>query len=137
MTFPFPRSWAFCALALGTTWLVSSAGADHPVSYDINAPFGAALPCDYGGDCGNGVLAGSRCPGWRVAVEGILMRRDQMDAVPLVVDTGSGNTLLFADDLDLGYSEGFRLTGARGRSTSATTLSSSSSTSTNSAPQRP
>ncbi len=42
-----------------------------------------------------------------------MMRRDQMDSVPLVIDQGSGNNLLNADDLSLDYSGGLRLAASR------------------------
>ena len=54
-----------------------------------------------------------RCPGWQFTVDGLALQREHMDAVPLVVDTGTGATLVNADDLSFGYREGLRLAAAR------------------------
>jgi len=52
------------------------------------------------------------CSKWNVAVEGLVMRRDQMDSVPLVIDSANGNVLL-GDDLNMGSQDGFHLSVSR------------------------
>jgi len=52
-------------------------------------------------------------PGWQFAVDALILRREHMDAVPLVVDTGSGATLLDADDIGLSHRGGLRLEASR------------------------
>ncbi len=65
-----------------------------------------------GGCCGSkGGSACCGCSAWHVAIEGLLMRRDQIDSVPLIV--GPAGVLLNSRDLNLDYREGFRLSAAR------------------------
>jgi hypothetical protein len=109
MTCQSVRTWAFCVLALCAASSVNSVEANELVSWDVDSVFGAASSCD----CGSGGSVGCCCSTWRVAVEGLMMRRDQMDSMPLIIDPGSGNTLLNANDLDLDYSGGLRLTASR------------------------
>jgi hypothetical protein len=52
------------------------------------------------------------CPCWRFTFDTLVLRREHMDAVPLVVD-GAGATLLDADDIGLSHRAGVRLSAAR------------------------
>jgi hypothetical protein len=53
------------------------------------------------------------CPCWRFTIDGLVMRREHMDTVPLVVDSATGATLLDADDIGLSHRGGLRLSAAR------------------------
>ena len=114
MTFLTARASAFRTLAFAVICAASTSHADQPISSsDVNLIIDPAFSCSCTGNCNDGGLAGGRRSTWRVAVDSVVMRRDQMDAVPLVVDSGTGNTLLAANDLDLGYRAGLRLSVAR------------------------
>ena len=52
------------------------------------------------------------CSKWNFAIGGFVMRRDQMDSVPLVVDSSNGDVLL-DDDLNMGSQNGLRLSVSR------------------------
>jgi len=53
------------------------------------------------------------CSGWRFTADGLALRREHMDNLPLVIDPTSGAILLDADDLSLNCRGGLRLAAAR------------------------
>lgn len=88
---------------------------DKPTQDDVWGKPVAGLECQTDDGYKGGKCAPTDCwrPCWSFTVDGLVLRREHMDTVPLVVDTGSGATLLDADDIGLSHRGGLRLEAAR------------------------